>query len=73
MVFLKNFFVVATFQTDFYVCGLAPLEADQLVVLGYPKEVDEETKKALRPVLCVMAFKTSDYEEICTNSLSLRG
>lgn len=54
-------------------CGLAPLEADQLVVLGYPKERDEDTNKALRPVLCVMSFKTSDYEEICTNSLSLRG
>lgn len=53
--------------------GLAPLIGDQLVVLGYPKERDEESNKALRPVLCVMSYRVSDYEEICTNSLSLRG
>lgn len=65
--------LVSTFQTDFYVCGLAPLSNNQLIVLGYPKEKDEIKGKALRPVLCVMEFRASDYEEICINSLSMRG
>lgn len=64
---------VSTFQTDFYVCGVAPLHENQIVVLGYPKERDEESNKALRPVLYVIEYKTSDYVEICTDSLSLRG
>lgn len=58
---------------DVYICGLGPLESDQLVVLGYPKERDPNTDKALRPILCVIQYKSHDYEEICTNSLSLRG
>lgn len=53
-------------------CGLGPLESDQLVVLGYPRERDE-SNKALRPVLCVLQYKPCDYVEICTDSLSLRG
>ncbi|CAD7086533.1 unnamed protein product [Hermetia illucens] len=64
---------ISTFQTDFFVCGVAPLDANQLVVLGHPKERDAESKKALRPILCVLQYKTSDYSEICTDSLSLRG
>ena len=66
-------FSVSTFQTDFFICGIAPLDSSQLVVLGYPKERDIETNKALRPILCVLQYKTSDYVEICTDSLSLRG
>lgn len=58
---------------DVYICGLGPLEVDQLVVLGYPKERDANTGKALRPILYVIQYKNYDYEEICTNSLSLRG
>lgn len=58
---------------DSYVCGLGLLESDQLVILGYPKERDPESGKALRPILCVIQYKSYDYEEICTNSLSLRG
>lgn len=46
---------------------------NQLVVLGYPKEKDPETKKAQRPVLCVIEYKADDHEEICTDCLSLRG
>lgn len=65
--------LVSTFQTDFFVCGVAPLHDNQIVVLGYPKERDEENDKALRPVLYVIEYKTSDYVEICTDSLSLRG
>lgn len=66
-------FIVSTFQTDFFVCGLAPLESNQLVVLGYPKERDAENNKALRPIIAVLQYKTSDYDEICIDSLSLRG
>nr|XP_019538216.2 vacuolar protein sorting-associated protein 41 homolog [Aedes albopictus] len=64
---------MSTFQTEFYVCGVAPLESHQLVVLGYSKERDSETNKALRPILCVLQYKASDYIEICTDSLSMRG
>ncbi|XP_055301199.1 vacuolar protein sorting-associated protein 41 homolog [Sitodiplosis mosellana] len=72
---LPDFIVdpISTFQMDCYICGLGPLESDQLVVLGYPKEKDPTTNKALRPILCVIQYKSYDYEEICTNSLSLRG
>ncbi|XP_055903416.1 vacuolar protein sorting-associated protein 41 homolog [Eupeodes corollae] len=63
---------VSTFQTSFYICGLAPLTANQLVVLGYSKEKDSN-RKALRPVLCVMDYKFNNSEEVCTDSLSLRG
>lgn len=65
-------FSVSTFQTDFYVCGLGPLDASQLVVLGYPRDCDENGM-AMRPVLCVLQYKTCDYVEICTDSLTLRG
>lgn len=58
---------------DCFICGLGPLDNEQLVVLGYPKERDAETDKALRPILCVIQYKSHDYVEICTNSLSLRG
>lgn len=64
---------VSTFQTDFFICGIAPLETNQLVVLGYAKERDSETNKALRPILCVLQYNASDYIEICTDSLSMRG
>jgi vacuolar protein sorting-associated protein 41 len=61
---------ISTFQTEFYICGLAPLENNQLVVLGYPKERDADNNKAL---LCVLQYNTNDYVEICTDILSLRG
>uniref|UniRef100_A0A182IX16 Uncharacterized protein n=1 Tax=Anopheles atroparvus TaxID=41427 RepID=A0A182IX16_ANOAO len=64
---------MSTFQTDFYICGIAPLETVQLVVLGYSKERDSETNKALRPIICVLQYNASDYIEICTDSLSMRG
>ncbi|XP_026843794.1 vacuolar protein sorting-associated protein 41 homolog isoform X1 [Drosophila persimilis] len=63
---------VSTFQTTFYICGLAPLASNQLVVLGYRKE-RSATYKALRPVLCVIEYKMNSSEEICTDSLTLRG
>eukprot|EP00099_Drosophila_melanogaster_P001033 NP_001036415.2 light, isoform F [Drosophila melanogaster] len=63
---------ISTFQTTFYVCGLAPLSAKQLVVLGFRKE-KSSCFKALRPVLCVIEYKMNNSEEICTDSLTLRG
>ncbi|XP_044315232.1 vacuolar protein sorting-associated protein 41 homolog isoform X2 [Drosophila rhopaloa] len=63
---------VSTFQTTFYICGLAPLNTNQLVVLGYRKE-KSESFKAQRPVLCVIEYKKDSSEEICTDSLTLRG
>ncbi|CAD6996770.1 unnamed protein product [Ceratitis capitata] len=63
---------ISTFQTTFYISGLAPLTSNQLVVLGCPKEKDAE-RKSLRPVLSVMEYKLNSSEEICTDSLSLRG
>ncbi|KMY91482.1 vacuolar protein sorting-associated protein 41 homolog isoform X6 [Drosophila simulans] len=63
---------ISTFQTTFYVCGLAPLSAKQLVVLGFRKE-KSSCFKAQRPVLCVIEYKMNSSEEICTDSLTLRG
>uniref|UniRef100_A0A1B6C2S4 RING-type domain-containing protein n=1 Tax=Clastoptera arizonana TaxID=38151 RepID=A0A1B6C2S4_9HEMI len=57
-----------TFQTDFLICGIAPLE-EELVVLGYCKEQDGPQ----RPQLHVIEPKVEDYVDNCTNSLNLRG
>lgn len=64
---------VSTFRTDFHISGLAPLEKDELVVLGVPKERDAVTGKPLRPQLSVLRYKSNEYVEICTDSLSMRG
>ncbi|XP_017086409.1 vacuolar protein sorting-associated protein 41 homolog isoform X1 [Drosophila eugracilis] len=63
---------VSTFQTNFYICGLAQLTAKQLVVLGYRKE-RSSSFKALRPVLCVIEYKHDSSKEIYADSLTLRG
>ncbi|KAJ8956298.1 hypothetical protein NQ318_015034 [Aromia moschata] len=62
---------VSTFQTEFYICGIAPLD-HQLVLLGFPKELDEN-QKSLRPQLYIVEYRDSDCTDICTDSLSLRG
>lgn len=62
------FFTVCTFQTDFFVCGVAPL-GNQLVVLGYAKEQDVPQ----RPQLHVIEPRSEDYIDLSTDSLSLRG
>lgn len=59
---------ISTFQTDFFVCGLAPLEKNQLVVLGAPKERDDDGNFQ-RPVLCAIRYECNVYDEICTDSL----
>lgn len=63
---------ISTFQTEFFVCGLAPLEKNQLVVLGVPKEKNED-KNYQRPVLCAIRYESNVYEELCTDSLTLKG
>ncbi|XP_063361888.1 vacuolar protein sorting-associated protein 41 homolog [Cydia amplana] len=63
---------VYTFQTDYFISGLGPLE-NQLVLLGVPKECDAETMKAQRPVLAVADYKDCDFSEVSTDSLNIRG
>ncbi|CAH0701503.1 unnamed protein product [Spodoptera exigua] len=63
---------VYTFQTDYFISGLGPLD-DQLVLLGVPKECDPETGKAQRPVLTVADYKDCEFCEISTDSLNIRG
>lgn len=65
------YFLVSTFQTEFYISGIAPLD-HQLVLLGVPKELDKNNK-SLRPQLYIIEYKDNDYTDICTDSLSLRG
>ncbi|XP_076655812.1 vacuolar protein sorting-associated protein light [Halictus rubicundus] len=62
---------VSTFQVDFYISGIAPLE-NQLVLLGCLKELDENGKKQ-RPTLNVVEPKGQVLVVVCANSLTLRG
>lgn len=68
-----RFVLVSTFRTDYFISGLAPLDKDELVVLGVPKDRDPETGKPLRPRLSVLRYKANDYVEVCTDTLSMRG
>ncbi|CAG9814950.1 unnamed protein product [Phaedon cochleariae] len=62
---------VSTFQTEFYLSGIAPLD-QQLVLLGYPKELDKNHKSP-RPQLYIVEYRDNDCTDVCTDSLSLRG
>lgn len=64
---------VSTFRPDLIVSGVAPLGGggDQLVLLGVPKEPQGD--KNLRPSIHVIEYRDSEYTELCTDSLSLRG
>ncbi|XP_076680932.1 vacuolar protein sorting-associated protein light isoform X2 [Andrena cerasifolii] len=62
---------VSTFQVDFYISGIAPLE-NQLVLLGCLKEPNENGKSQ-RPTVHVVEPKYQDFSIVCANSLSLRG
>ncbi|XP_043470755.1 vacuolar protein sorting-associated protein 41 homolog [Leptopilina heterotoma] len=62
---------VSTFQVDFYISGIAPLE-NQLVLLGCSKILDDEGK-SLRPTLHIVEPKYQDFSTVCVNSLTLRG
>lgn len=63
---------IYTFQTDYFIGGLGPLD-DQLVLLGIPKESDPETGKSQRPFLIVADYKDCEFCEIITDTLSIRG
>lgn len=52
---LMFFLLVSTFQTEFYISGIAPLD-QQLVLLGFPKELDEN-QKSLRPQLYILEYR----------------
>lgn len=62
---------MSAFETDFYISGIGPLD-DNLVVLGYAKEPDEEGK-AQRPVMYVIQPLANSFVELRYDSLSLRG
>ncbi|KAJ8916506.1 hypothetical protein NQ315_000148 [Exocentrus adspersus] len=62
---------VSTFQTEFYLSGIAPLD-HQLVLLGVPKELDDH-QKSLRPQLYIVDYRDNEYTDSCTDNLSLRG
>lgn len=50
-----TFVPVSTFQTEFYISGIAPLD-HQLVLLGLSKELDEN-HKSLRPQLYILEYR----------------
>ncbi|KAI4491843.1 PREDICTED: vacuolar protein sorting-associated protein 41 homolog [Polistes canadensis] len=62
---------VSTFQVDFYISGIAPLD-NQLILLGCLKELDKDSKSQ-RPTLHIVEPKCEDFSVICANSLTLRG
>lgn len=62
---------ISTFQVDFYISGIAPLDK-QLVILGCPKELDDDGK-IQRPILHIVEPKYQDFITISANYLSLRG
>lgn len=63
---------MCTFQTEYYICGLAPLD-NQLVLLGFPKEVDPKTGKAQRPILNIVDYKESEFADVSSDTLNIRG
>lgn len=64
---------VSTFQTEFFISGLAPLEENQLVVLGVPKDKNSSPDTNQRPVFCAIKYLNNDYEELCSDILTLNG
>ncbi|GBP30829.1 Vacuolar protein sorting-associated protein 41 homolog [Eumeta japonica] len=63
---------IYTFQTDYFISGLGPLD-DQLVILGVSKECDSETGKSQRPVLAIADYKECEFTEVSTDTLNIRG
>lgn len=64
---------ISSFKIDLIVCGLAPMESNQLVVLGYPKDTVADGDKAKRPVLCAVEYEANDYSMICMDTLTIYG
>lgn len=61
-----------TFTTEYFVCGICPLDTTQLVILGYVKEKDEEGKSQ-RPRTCILQAEETKYVEMYEDKLSLYG
>ncbi|XP_022090770.1 vacuolar protein sorting-associated protein 41 homolog [Acanthaster planci] len=69
--------IVNLFTTDFYVCGLAPMQ-DNLVVIAYMmdeavEEEDGEDEGARRPQLKIITPLPEDYHVVSSDALSIRG
>lgn len=62
---------LSMFRLDYFISGIGPLDHNQLVILCYSKDRDEDGK-AMRPQLYVVEAKESKYVELCTDNLSLR-
>lgn len=62
---------LSTFTTEYLICGLAPTENGHLVILGLPRKAEGE--ESSRPILSVIKLRGEVYEEICNDSLSVRG
>ncbi|ELU13950.1 hypothetical protein CAPTEDRAFT_174173 [Capitella teleta] len=67
--------IVAMFQTEFMVCGIAPL-GTRLVVLAFDEDTNsQEVSKAVagRPHLKLIQPNMDFYDEISNDALSIRG
>lgn len=63
---------LSMFRLDYFISGIGSLENNQLVILCYSKEKDEN-EKALRPQIFVVEAKKSKCDDLCTDNLLLRG
>ncbi|XP_050526190.1 vacuolar protein sorting-associated protein 41 homolog [Daktulosphaira vitifoliae] len=63
---------ISMFRIDYFISGIGPLDNNQLVILCFSKEKDDDGK-SMRPQLYVVEAKESKYVELCTDNLSLRG
>ncbi|XP_076460755.1 vacuolar protein sorting-associated protein 41 homolog [Babylonia areolata] len=67
--------ITALFKTDFYICGIAPL-GDNLVILSYDLDgMQQESGRMVckRPHLQIVEPGMHKYEEISNDALSIRG
>jgi len=66
--------ITAMFQTEKYICGIAPLSTN-LVVLSYDKEGQKEGGRTVanRPYLQILDPHMKKFEEVSSDALSIRG
>uniref|UniRef100_A0A7N8WMV8 Vacuolar protein sorting-associated protein 41 homolog n=1 Tax=Mastacembelus armatus TaxID=205130 RepID=A0A7N8WMV8_9TELE len=63
--------IVSAFETEFFICGLAPL-ADQLVTLFFVKENSDHMDFCARPRLDIIQPLPESCEEISSDALTVR-
>lgn len=63
---------VSTFQIDYYISGVCPLDSSQLVILAYVKKKDENNK-SVRPQMYILQAEDTKYVEVNSDNLTLRG